>query len=119
MLQIKTWQDKSSDFTQVVTLGEYTVSIRLTWNVRSQYWMINEFEEQSSGRRLTGIKVVKSFPLFRPHKALLDPFEGSLICLRTNESVENEITYDNFGNGWDLFWMTSDEVEWWEESNGL
>jgi hypothetical protein len=118
MRLIETFQEQSADFVQVVELDEIIVSLRLTFNVRNETWFINEYLETETEKALYGIKVTKEFPLIWPLKTQID-LPGDFMVIKRDEDVEDEITYDNFNNGWDLFYLTQEEVNTWFSENGL
>lgn len=117
---IPTFQSQSADFTQTLELGGQLVELRLVWNIRAEFWFIHSFRMLNfEGNEIYGIKCVKAFPLFHIHKALLPDFQGDFITVKVDEAAENQITYDNFGAGWGLYYITEDELDEWENLNGL
>jgi hypothetical protein len=117
MLKISTFQDQSADFTQQVELDGQLVQIRIVYNVRNDRFTLHTFTDQDENS-VYGIKIVPFYLLLDFRKGFLD-FEGDLIVLKSNIEVEDDITYDNFGNGWDLYYMTPTEVSEWKEANGF
>lgn len=116
-LQIPVFQTLSADFTQVVTLENTDVTIRLTFNTRTESWMMN----LSAGNySLNGIKLVKNFPLLMRHKALFPVLDGDLIVLKISDDVNiNDLDYESLGLYFTIFYVTSEEIELWRDVNGL
>lgn len=117
MIQIQVFQNISANFNQEIDLDGQIVQINIAYNSRNNFFHINEFIDQDENI-ITGVKIVPEWLLFDNYKGLVD-FEGDLIVLKQDEDAGNDITYDNFGNGWDLFYLTPDEVETWKQANGL
>ncbi len=116
MIQIPTFQTTSADFLQEIELGGQLVQIRITWNSRNEFFHMT-FTDQNENI-LRGIKMVPDWPLMDWHRGSLE-FEGDLIVVKTDEEAGNEITYNNFNNGWDLFYYTIAEVNMWKDDNGF
>ena len=113
--QIPIYLTTSSDFSQELELGGQLINMRIKWNVRNNTPHM-DFQD-SFGNWVYGIKVVPYWPLFRQIKGSLE-FDGDLMVLRDGQSIELDITYDNFGNGQDLYYLTRNEVAYWEALNG-
>lgn len=116
MILIPTFQNLSADFTQEIDLNNQIVNIRLKYNVRNDFFHI-QFTDPD-GIVLYGIKVVPNYPLLASHSAFLN-FSGDIFVVKDDEALEDNITYENFGNGWNLYYFTSEEVESWKVENGL
>jgi hypothetical protein len=117
MLKIATFQDESADFEQQVELGGQVVQIRIVYNVRNNRFTLHTFTDQNDNS-VKGIKIVPYWPLLDFRKGFID-FEGDLMVLWSTDDVVNDITYDNFGNGWDLIYLSEAEVNAWKELNGF
>ncbi len=116
MIQIPLFQDVSADFTQEIELNGQLIQLRIVYNIRVDFFFLR-FTDQL-GNPIQGIKIVPNWLLLDSHKGFVD-FDGDLIVIKTDENAGNEITYDNFGNGWDLFYLTPDEAEEWRTENGF
>lgn len=116
MLEIPIFQDQSSDFTERVTLDEVEVSLRFAWNTKSEYWMLNAYEEIDSGFILNGIKMVLDYPILYQFPVSLP---GQLIVIQLDSSLSSEITYKSFGNGHNLFYLSDEEFDSWKEYYGF
>jgi hypothetical protein len=116
MQQISTFQDISSDFIQEVDLNGQLVFLRIVWNGRVEAFFIRITDQNENP--LNGVKIVPNWPLFQNHKGFLD-FDGDLVVARTDDEAVDIITYDNFGNGWGLFYLTPEEYEEWKDVNGF
>jgi len=118
--KIPVFQEQSADFLQTIEVGGQLIVLRLTWNSRIEFWFIHDFSMSNfPGNDLKNMKLVKTTPIFRPHKALLPNFAGDFIMIKTDQNAGDEITYDNFGNGWDLLYITKAELDQWEVINGV
>jgi hypothetical protein len=116
MIEIPTFQSTSANFLQEIELGLQLVQIRITWNSRVEFFFLN-FTDQN-GNELNGVKIVPNWPLLDWHRGTLE-FVGDLIVRKTDEEAGDEITYNNFGNGWNLTYLTAAEVAAWKNDNGF
>lgn len=116
MLQIPIYSTNSSDFTQTIELDEVLITIRLKFNVRNENWFITVTTENYE---LKDIKVVSNFPLLRQYKYAIPEISGDFFIQKIDESSDLEVTYDNFGNIFALFYYTDDEVDTWLSANNL
>ena len=116
MIKVPTFQTQSSDFSQRLTFDGVEFSLRIAWNTKSQYWMINEYREIDSDRAVTGVKITPYWPLLYQYRVNLP---GQLIVLQTDNTLLSEITYDSLGNGHDLFYLEESEFEDWREFYGF
>lgn len=116
MVGIPLYQSISANFTQRIELNEQLVQIKITYNVRAGFFFMRLTDENENF--LAGVKIVPNFPLLRQSAALLN-FTGDFLVVQESENVEDEITYDNFGAGWTLYYITPDELIEWEDENGL
>jgi len=115
---IETFQDQSADFVQTIELDGIVISMRLVFNTRSESWYINEYQELDTDKKLYGIKLVKSYPLIFAMKTRID-LPGDFMVIKEDESIEDEITYDNLNKGWNLYYMTALEIAAWRLENGI
>lgn len=117
MIEIPVFQRQSADFTQNIDLDEINVTIRLTYNVRNEYFHIDLITDNFD---IQGIKVVKNFPLLFTHKAIFPEMKGDFMIRRISESIDvEEFNYDNLGIFWSLFYLNESELNEWKEENGL
>lgn len=116
MIQIPTFQNLSANFRQEIELETKLIQLQITYNVRVDFFFLN-FTGQD-GSILYGIKMVPNWPLLFWHKGFIQ-FDGDLMIQKTDLEAGDEITYDNFGNGWNLFYLTPAEVTQWRIDNGL
>ena len=117
MTEIPVYQNKSSKFRQEIIIGGRTLNITLIWNVRCNCWYIN-IEDIDDGSFLNSIKVVDNWLLVRQFRANLPNFDGDFLIKAVNTD-ETEITYDNLGNGFNLFHVTVEEADEWENFYGV
>lgn len=116
MNKIPTFQNVSADFTQRIELGNQLVQIRIVYNIRSEHFYLH-FEDQDLNK-VTGIKIVPDWLLLRSHKAFLN-FKGNLIVIKDDAPLAEMITYNSFGNGYNLYYITETEESEWETENGF
>lgn len=116
MISLPIYQKVSSDISFTVNLEKVTCRIRLMWNTKSKYWMVNTYSEPETGKVLTGIKIFPNYPFLERYNTSL---KGQLIAMKVGKDTENYITYDNFGTGWGLFYITASEFEEWRELSGF
>lgn len=116
MIEIPTFQEKSADFTQEIELGGQLIEIHIVYNIRIGHFFL-EFTDQE-GSVLKGIKIVPDWLLMDWHRGTLN-FSGDLVVRQTDDEAGDLITYDNFGNGWALTYLTAAEVITWKVENGF
>jgi hypothetical protein len=117
MLEIKTFQEISADTLQTIDLGEdESVRMRIVYNSRSGYFTMSIADQNNVA--LDGIKIVPNWLLLNQFKGFVD-LSGDFIVLKVDEDADSEITYDNFGIGYTLNYLTEDEVNQWKEANGI
>ena len=116
MIALPIFNNVSSDFIQVVTLGTTMTIVRLTWNVRSEFW--NMRVSDANDNALATVKLVPYWPLLRQHKGLF-PFSGDLMLVRENPGASEFPTFESLGSDFGLYYLTEEEVLAWEDANGL
>jgi len=116
-IQIPLFQNLSADFTQNIDLENVNVVIRLTYNTRTETWMI---KLSTDNYDLMGIKLVKNFPLLWRHRAIFPEILGDFIVIKISDDINiNDLNYDTLGVYYDLFYITQAELELWKTENGL
>ena len=118
MIQIPTnFKDLSSDFIMTIDLDNVNTEIRLNYNTRTESWMMRL---KTANYELSGIKLVKNFPLLWRHKALFPEIPGDIIVLKISDDINiNDLNYDNLGVYFDLFYLTASELLEWRAANGI
>jgi hypothetical protein len=116
MLEIPVNPLISSDFSFTVSLENVFCKFRLMWNTKSQFWMVNTYEEPENGVIIHGLKIIPNYPFLFTYGP---SFPGQLICLKVGNDTEEEITYNNFGTGWRLIYLDEDEFELWRLLSGF
>lgn len=117
MIEIPIFQNVSSNFTQEIILGGRIMNITLSWNVRCSCWFM-ELEDVQSGDSISGIKLVENWLMLRQFKASIPNFSGDFIIKKVNAPSE-EITFDNLGIEFKLFFADDTEGDSWEAFYGL
>ena len=116
MILIPVFQNVSADFIQEIELVGQIVTLRIVYNIRNGFFHLRFTDED--GVEIKGMKIVPNYPLLEAHKAFLN-FSGDLFVIKDDEALGDEITYANFGNGYNLYYFTEAEYEAWKEENGL
>jgi hypothetical protein len=116
MIEIPVFQETSADFEQNVNLNQQLVNIRITYNIRNSYFHITVTDV--NGGVIRNVKIVPRWPLLKQNRGQI-VFDGDLLVLKADNSAVDDITYENFGTGWKLYFLTPSEVQKWEEENGL
>lgn len=117
MIQIPLFIDSSADFTQTIDIDNVIVTIRLTFNIRNQFFRMNLSTENNE---LYGLKVKTNFPLIYHHKALFPELDGDFFVNQvTNQDEEIDFTYDNFGSVYLLLYYSAEELQAWKDANGI
>lgn len=118
MIDIPTFQSDSSDFRQEIELGSQLVQVHITFNTRiGDGFFFLEFTDQNENV-LKGIKITPNWLLMDWHRGTLE-FVGDLIVRKVDDEAGDLITYDNFGDGWNLTYFTVAEVAAWKTDNGF
>lgn len=117
MTQLPVFQTISADFSYTIKLENQIVTLRFKWNVRAGNFFL-DFTD-AGGNSLYGIKLLPNWPLLKYGKGNIDRFSGDLMIFQAENSAESEITYDNLGVGWILYYLSQEEVSAWEAENGL
>jgi hypothetical protein len=116
MLEIPINTKISADLTFTVLLDNVEVKFRLKWNDKTQFWMVNIYEEPDNDFILHGLKIIPNYPFLYTYGP---SFPGQIICLKIGNDTEEEITYTNFGTGWRLIYLTAEEFEEWRVLSGF
>lgn len=116
MLEIPVYPNISSDLSFSVTLDNVFCQFRLKWNPATEFWMVNTYEEPDNGKVLHGLKIIPNYPFLHTYNP---SFPGQILTLKRGINTSNNITYDNFGNGWGLLYLTAEEFETWSDLNGF
>ncbi|MHA2367085.1 MAG: phage baseplate plug family protein [Candidatus Hodarchaeales archaeon] len=117
MLEIKTFQSISADTLQSIDLGNgESVRMRIVNNSRTDFFTLSIADQNDHA--IDGIKIVPNWLLLDQFKAFSD-LTGDFIVLKVDEEAGDEITYDNFGIGYTLNYLTAEEVQYWRDANGL
>jgi len=105
---IPVFQTQSGDFEQIIDLEGVSITIRLIWNIRVEYWFVDVSTPLTN---ITGIKLVQDYLLLDQYKASLYDIPGDFVVRKLSDEIESPtLTYDNFGIFWGLFYLSSDEV---------
>lgn len=111
------FKDISSDFEFNVDLENTNITIRLIYNVRVNYWFA-QFSTDISN--IEGVKLVTNALLLNQYKASLPDIKGDFIVQRTSDDLDKpDLTYENFGIEWGLFYFTESEVTQYKIDNDL
>lgn len=113
---IPVFQDKSSKFRQDVILGTVSVTLSFQWNSRAGAWFVSL---NDGTHELLSKKLVGNWPLLRRNRASFPTITGDIIALKMDQDAATEVTYDNLNNGWDLYYITAEELVEWEIINGV
>jgi hypothetical protein len=117
MIKIPLFKDTSADFTQIIDLDEITVTIRLKYNIRNNFWSM---DLETENYALYGLKVIENFPIIFPHYALFPELNGNFFIIQdTNTNEVIDFTYDNFGTIFNLYYYTVTEYNTWKDAYGL
>lgn len=117
MIEIPVYQNISADFEQVIELENQSLTLRIVWNARVEFFFLTVTDKNANV--IQAGKINPRVLLLRQHKGFIDDFAGDLIVLKADQNAEPYITYDNFGVGWKFYYLTAAEVQQWEHNNGL
>ena len=116
MTRIPTFQAQGVDTQQTIELDGFLVTVRITWNERTEYFALSAETENGAA---IGIKLVPGYPLLRSKRSLLPDLPGDFAVLKMDDSLGDDIGYNDLGNGWDLIYLTAEERQTWEAARGL
>ena len=117
MYEIPVYPDESADFTQVLDIESVSLTIRITYNIRNQYFKMRLTTENND---IDGLKCVINFPLIYPHNALFPELKGDFFIQQaTNLNEVVAFDYTNFGTTYKLYYYTEEEVLNWRDENGV
>lgn len=115
MIQLPSYPEVSSDYDYDIELDGKIVNLRFTWNVRSEFWhFLLTIDSVQYGR----FKVTNDFPLLGAAANSI-PFSGNFFVFKDDASATAEITYDNLGTVYNLYYLTAAETEEWKTQNGI
>lgn len=115
--RIPIFLEASATFNQLIELDGALYTIRIQWNVRNNTAYLSISEENEFAGKVTSIKIVPNWPLLRQIKGGLT-MTGDLIVIKEDAALGNEIEYTTLGNGYNMYYVTSDELLVWEEFYG-
>lgn len=115
MIEIPVFQNNSADFTQDIILEGIVIGIRIVFNIRNEHFHITLSVENEI---IYGLKMVTNFPLLFQHKAQMSKISGDFIILNADETSA-ELTYNNLGSSWKLYYITDSELDTWKIENGF
>lgn len=111
------FKDQSADFEQIIDLEAVTVTIRLTYNTRNNYWYASFSTDNNS---ITSVKLVTEFLLLDQYKAVLNEIKGDFIVTRVADDLNvPDLSYENFGIDWAFQYLTESEAESFKEEKGI
>lgn len=114
-IPVSDFKEQSSDFVQNLDLENVNIEIRLTYNIRVNYWFA---EFKTNNTYIKSVKLVTNNLLIDQYKATMYEIPGDFMVQRITDDLDKpELTYDNFGIDWGLFYLTSDEVTDYKEEN--
>ncbi|MCK5237401.1 MAG: hypothetical protein KAR06_10480 [Deltaproteobacteria bacterium] len=116
MRLIKTATSISANTTQKITFEDRVLTLTILWNEPAGSFFLSI--EDGLGGSIQGIRMVENYLLLAQNKAFID-FSGDILVIREDNEVGGELTYDNFGNGWNPYLITADEAATWRADNGL
>lgn len=105
MLRIPTEINGNAYMVESVNLGGKSVSIRILWNNRAGEWFADF--ESVTGRNM-GIAIVPWSALLSAGNRTVEG--GDFAVLKDEKTGDDEITFDNFGTTWGLYYLTDAEV---------
>lgn len=108
MIEIPVFTDISSDFVQNIDLEGTNVTIRLVYNTRSEKFFM---DLETANSKITGLKLVLEYPIISQYKTIIPDILGDFFVLRiSDDEQEKQLTFDNFGKIWSLFYFTQQET---------
>ena len=107
-IPVSNFKLKSSDFEQILDFDNVSITIRLTYNTRVDYWFATFTINNNS---IKNVKLVTNTLLLNQHKATLTEIVGDFIVQRIADDLTfTDLNYDNFGIDWAFQYLNKDEV---------
>lgn len=116
MILLPVFNQESAIFTYNITLDGIDIEFKYCWNSRNESWNISLFHENGD---LKGLKAILNYPLLRQNKSIFPYLPGDLFIVNTSNKQDPDYNYDNFGMFYQPAYFSKEEVEAWEEENGL
>jgi len=116
MLRLPTFQNISSKNLFDIELELQIIQFTFDYNYRNASFFISIVDQENNP--ITNVKMVTNWPLFEQIKSHL-VFVGDILVLKDDTNAGVEITYDNFGNGWNPYYLNEAELDQWRLDNGL
>lgn len=89
-----------------INLAGTMFSFNIYHNFRDGFFY---FDVETNGGKRSGIRCVPNTPLLDYGSGLFEDKAGSIMVLRTSTALDKErIRFEDFGHGWDLFYVTED-----------
>jgi hypothetical protein len=114
-VEIPVFQTLSSNWESNILLENKRVIFKIKYNIRNDYFAL-DFTD-GNGDTVYGIKIVPDWPLLKYRKGFIE-FFGDIFVLAKQENPD-PLDYDNLGNVYGLYYLTEEEVQAWEEENGI
>jgi hypothetical protein len=111
MVIIPTFQSTSSRYTIEVELNNVPFNLAFHWNARDAAWYM-DISDANDILLLAGIKLVLNYALLNQYNYLEGLPDGEFFVSDTNTDnpYSEELTYDNFGDRYQLIFITNDEL---------
>lgn len=106
----------TGDLSFSISLENVYCSFRLMWNTKTEYWMVNTYEEPYNDIRVHGLKIIPNYPFLHTYRP---SFPGQIIPLKFGNDTIEEITFKNFGTDWRLIYLTAEEFAEWSSLRGF
>lgn len=116
MIEIPIFSEASSNFSQIIEIDNTLVTLKLTYNVRNESWFMDVETDNAS---IYDIRLVTNFPLLDQYKYKFPELAGDFFVQRVTSNISDDITYDELGLGFGLFYYVQSELESWKEENNL
>lgn len=111
MIIIPTFQDRTARYTIEIELAGTPYNLFFSWNTREESWYMN-IRDSEETPILTGIKLVPVYLLLEQYRAYENLPAGDFILWDLNQdSTDDNVTFDNFGERYQLLFFSDDEIE--------
>lgn len=110
MIVIPTFQNRTARYGIDIELNGIVFHLLFSWNSREESWYM-DIQNSEEIDILRGIKLIPNYQLLKQYRAYADLPQGEFILWDLyNDSVNSEITYDNYGKRYQLLFFTNEEI---------
>jgi len=116
MVFLPTFQTESSRFSQQIILDNILCNVIMEYNIRNGSWYFSLSLPSFPDQVIRRVKVVSRYLLIGNYKYLLPNLSGDFMVIKTNNSSDSDVNYDNLGSSFNLIYLSGNEVSDWKKN---